>query len=103
MARFLIESVDYIDRNPKETHYLYISEENGVFEFIAGEVIGQGIGAGGGEGYFKIPEFRNFIPRTKFLQDIGGEWIREELERDNLVDEKIYENILNRSKAINMS
>ncbi|WNO10017.1 hypothetical protein [Teredinibacter sp. KSP-S5-2] len=98
MKRHLISMVCYTDRSPREAHYLYVAEECGQYCFYAGEVIGSGVAAGGGEGRFDLAGLVDMAGYRQFLNDIQCEWIDSILTDKELSEENKYLTLIERSK-----
>lgn len=94
MTAQLVSEVQYPDRNPPEIHYLYVDRSESGYLFRAGEVIGKGVAAGGGEGTFTVDAFRNRRGYERFLKDIQCEWIQDILDNPGLADNEKFLAIL---------
>ncbi len=100
MKKHIISAVQYIERSPKEEHYLYIYEKDNEYEFVAGEVIGQGFGAGGGEGTFDVKGLLSMKHYSKLLNNINCQWIDEILRDDSLSTNEKYIKIIQKKDGI---
>ena len=97
MKTYVISEVQYLDRSPKEVHYLKVNETETGYSFTAGEVIGQGFGAGGGEGTFDIESLQAMKMYNQFLIDIDCLWLDDILKNSNISDQEKYLDIIKRA------
>ena len=94
MKSHVISEVQYLDRTPTEIHYLKVNETETGYSFTAGEVIGQGFGAGGGEGMFDIESLQAMTRYKQFLIDIDCLWLDDILKNSNISDQEKYFEII---------
>ncbi|SFL85539.1 hypothetical protein [Marinobacter zhejiangensis] len=96
MTSHLIAEACYPDRNPPEVHYLYLVETGDGYAFRAGEVIGKGVAAGGGEGMFTMDGLKAMARYDEFIRDIRCDWLADILSDQCLSEQEKYREICSR-------
>lgn len=101
--RHPISSCQYTDLNPPEVHYLDINKNGDDHRFIAGEIIGRGVAAGGGEGSFTLTEFIKKDWLLKHLKKSGCEWVLPIINDATLSERDRFKLIISRAAEANLS
>ncbi len=86
--------MQYLDRNPVEAHYVDIELTDAGYVFIAGEVIGRGVAAGGGEGKHSLAAFSQQPGLDNILAQAGCTWMKPLLQQTNLSEAQVFERII---------
>ena len=92
--RYPISSKQYLDRNPVEAHYVDIETTDSGYIFIAGEVIGRGVAAGGGEGKHGLTAFSQLPDLDHTLTQAGCTWMKPLLQQTNVSEAQVFERII---------